>query len=294
MLPPAAVRALEDAANTPEDGSWTARAAKFLRSETFLSADSLGRRHSRSGGTSNPAAEGKGDAGTESKLDPKQKPQQEAAPTRMRRRRGASSAQSPQRSPSIASGSADAAHERSDSPKAVGQTAPQSSGPGQKLPAADEGMSNGKAAASEAGADGGGAGPDAPKAEDLGGPASALRRLQVKVGGVARGQAGALKHWTPASWWHKQPGSSAWQEYEIRHDRLLPGSATLLVCLFLSSPCLPAPHPGAPAFPASLPSACLLRAALPACQARCCSWGIDWMQVVGRHLAWPLCRRYLT
>lgn len=264
MLPPAAVRALEDAADAPEDGSWTARAAKFLRSETFLSADSLGRRHSRSGGTSAiPAAEEKGDSSTESKLDPKQKLQQEAAPTRARRRRGAS--QSPQRSPSIASGSADAAHERSDSPKALGRAAPQSFGPGQKLPAADESMPNGKAAASEAGADGGGAGPDTPKAEDLGGPASALRRLQVKVGGVARGQAGALKHWTPASWWQKQPGSSAWQEYEIRLDRLLPGSATLLVCLTLLHPALL--HPtlvpplSPPPFP--LPASCALRC-LPA------------------------------
>jgi len=241
VLPPTAVapRGGEEEATTPHGGSWTARAAAFLRQEgAFLSSEALGRRLPRMGGK---AADAKAaDAGAPDAAPPGaglMRRAREAARSvagarggspaqRQRRRGGGGGGGSPRHSPQRR------ARERAEGAPA----APGGAEPGQPgcAPSADDavaepetrdapiGPSNGvhhpgadaqhaapsrdgDAAPDGAGGDGGQGG-----SPPRGGAQEAWRRLQVKVGGAARGHGGALKSWTPASWW-RGAAPSAWQ-----------------------------------------------------------------------------------
>lgn len=238
MVPASAVRARDDEESSPSAGSWTARAAKFLRAETFQLSDSIARRRPR------------GHAGDPK--DPKQKPKDAGSPAarqggaepqaaaKARRRRA--STQSPQRHPrGVAAQAGASAVGAGGAPECGAPVGAQALDPdsdpaahgGQAAPLAANGSANalegeGKGAF-EGGSDGGALTAAAPKAGDAteGAGGSPLKTLQVKIG--PRGPGGAHKHWTPASWWRGQAGGTAWEDYEIRPERLLPGSCPLLV-----------------------------------------------------------------
>lgn len=238
VVPASAVCARDDDESSPAAGSWTARAAKFLRAETFQLSDSIARRRPRAhaGDPKDPKQNPK-DAGSPAARQGSVEPQAAAKPRRRR-----ASTQSPQRRPRGAAVQAGAAVTGAGSGSGSGASAgapdPDSDAAahgGQAAPPA----ANGSASAPEAGgkggceggSDGGAQAAATPKAGDAtegtGGGGGPLETLQVKVG--PRGPGGAHKHWTPASWWRGQAGGTAWEDYEIRPERLLPGSCPLLV-----------------------------------------------------------------
>ena len=231
VVPASAVRARDDDESSPAAGSWTARAAKFLRAETFQLSDTIARRRPRA------------HAGDK---DPKQKPKDAGSPAgrqasaKPRRRRA--STQSPQRRPRGVPAQAGAAVTGAGGGPGSGASAGGSAPDPDTDAAAHSGQTdppaaNGSADAPEGGGKGGCEGGSdgdaqaaaAPKAGDVteGAGGSPLKALQVKIG--PRGPGGAHKHWTPASWWRGQAGGTAWEDYEIRPERLLPGSCPLLV-----------------------------------------------------------------
>jgi len=235
VLPPSAVAARcgEEDATTPHGGSWTARAAAFLRQEAFLSSESLSRRLPRMGGggkaadASDAGAPGAGLVRRARDAARAVAGARGGSPARRQRRRGGGGAsgsprQSPQRrareraegapaapgsaepgQPGCAPGAEDAVAEPET------RDAPSGPSNGVHHPGADEHAAapshDGEAAPDGAGGDGGKSG-----SPPRGGAQEAWRRLQVKVGGAARGQGGALKSWTPASWW-RGAAPSAWQ-----------------------------------------------------------------------------------
>ena len=242
VLPASAVRARDDEEGSPPAGSWTARAAKFLRADTFQLPDSLSRRRPREpAGDKDPKQRLRG-AGSPARQQGDAEPQAAARPRRRR-----ASAQSPLRRPRGAAGEAGAA--------SMGAGAAQGPGASAGAPALDSGRCsdaatqkgqaapaapNGSLGAPENGprgeCDGSGGcaqAAAAPKASDAaegagaGAGGATLKTLQGRVG--SRGPGGAHKHWTPASWWRGQVGGTAWEDYKVRAERLLPGSCPLLV-----------------------------------------------------------------
>ena len=238
MVPASAVRARDDEESSPSAGSWTARAAKFLRAETFQLSDTIARRRLRThaGDPKDPKQAPK-DAGSPAGREGAAEPQAAAKPWRRR-----ASTQSPQRRPrgmplqegaaAAGAGSGPGSGASAGAPALDPDSGAAAHG-GQAAPPAANGSANapegGSKGGCQGGSDGGAQTAAAPNAGDVteGAGGSPLKTLQVKIG--PRGPGGAHKHWTPASWWRGQAGGTAWEDYEIRPERLLPGSCPLLV-----------------------------------------------------------------
>ena len=240
VVPASAVRARDDEDSSPSAGSWTARAAKFLRAETFQLSDTIARRRLRAhaGDPKDPTQKPR-DAGSPAGREGAAEPQAAAKP-RLRR----ASTQSPQRrARGVPAQAGTAAAGAGGGPGSGASAGAPALGPdsgaaahgGQAAPPAANGSANAPEGGGKGGregcSDGGAQAAASQKAGDVtegvtdgGGP---LKALQVKVG--HRGPGGAHKHWTPASWWRAQAGGTAWEDYEIRPKRLLPGSCPLLV-----------------------------------------------------------------